>query len=341
MRARHVTAASAVSVLLLTGAGPLAAAAHGARPTVSLAAPGAQAGAAKRFAPYVDLGAGRPALLREAIARTRLRTISAGFVLGRGCTPVWDDGASSPVSTDRVVGRVITSAQRHGVNVVVSFGGAAGTDLAQSCHDVGRLTAAYRSVVRRFELTRVDFDIEGDALTDQASVVRRFHAIHALERQDPKLVVSLTVPSGVHGMRPIDDPHVLAIVRRAKTEHVRVALVNLMTMDYYDGIHHDMGSAAITAARAGRRQLRGVWPGSTYRRVGVTPMIGVNDDTTEVFTLADARALARFATMHRLGRVGFWSIGRDRACSGSAPQPRSTCSGVGQAPLAFTRALLK
>ncbi|HEX3908169.1 MAG TPA: chitinase [Mycobacteriales bacterium] len=326
------TGAGVAVVLIATG--PLTAAARDARSVTTTSA------AAKRFAPYVDLGEGRPGLLRKAIAGTPLRTFSAGFVLGRGCRPVWDDGKSSPVSTDKVVDRVITSAEHKGVAVVVSFGGAAGTELAQSCHDVHRLTAAYRSVVRRFSLTRVDFDIEGDELTDHASVVRRFHAIHALEHADPKLGVSLTLPSGVHGMRPVDDPHVLAIVRQAKAEHVRVALVNLMAMDYYDGIHHDMATAAITAAKAGLRQLRGVWPGSTYRRIGITPMIGVNDDTSEVFTLADAKALDRFAATHHLGRVGFWSIGRDRTCTGSAPQPRSTCSGVAQHPLAFTRALL-
>jgi hypothetical protein len=141
-------------------------------------------------------------------------------------------------------------------------------------------------------------------------------------------------------MRPVDDPHVLAIVRQAKTEHVRVAAVNLMTMDFYDGIHHDMATAAITAARAGLRQLQGIWRGSTYRRIGITPMIGVNDDTSEVFTLDDAQALARFAAKHHLGRVGFWSIGRDRACTGTEPQPKSTCSGVAERRLAFTRALL-
>jgi chitinase len=338
MRFRHAAALSAAAVLVTSA--PLTAAATGARTAPGRATAGAQAAAVKRFAPYVDLGEGRPGLLRTAIASMGLRTFSAGFVLGRGCTPVWDDGMGTPVSTDPVVNRVITSAEHKGVKVVVSFGGASGTELARSCHRVGRLTAAYRSVVRRFSLTRVDFDIEGGELTDHASVVRRFHAIHALERGDPKLVVSLTVPSAVHGMRPVDDPHVLAIVRQAKAEHVRVALVNLMAMDYYDGVHRDMGAAAITAARAGIRQLRGIWPGSTYRRIGITPMIGVNDDTSEAFTLADARALAQFAATHHLGRVGFWSIGRDRACTGSGPQPRATCSGIAQRALGFTRALL-
>jgi chitinase len=265
---------------------------------------------------------------------------TAAFVLGDRCTPVWDDGADTPVANDQSVTKVITAAQHKGVKVVVSFGGAAQTELALSCTGVKRLTAAYRSVIHRFSVTHVDFDIEGPQLTDHASIVRRFHAIHALERRDHHLVVSLTVPSAVHGMRAQDDPHVLALLRQAKSEHVRVDLVNLMTMDYFDGRHHEMGKAAITAVRAARHQLRRIWPHAGYQRLGITPMLGVNDDPTERFTLADAKKVAAFAKHHHVGRTAFWALGRDRACAQPQSQASDACSGVAQHPLAFTRSML-
>jgi hypothetical protein len=293
---------------------------------------------AKRFAPYVELGAGTPALLHQAIRRDHLRAFTAAFVLGDGCAPVWDDGGDAPVATSPALNHVITSAQRKHVKVTVSFGGASGTELALSCTGVEQLTAAYRSVIRRFSLTHVDFDIEGGQLGDHASIVRRFHAIRALERSDHHLVVSLTVPSAVHGLRPVDDPGVLGLLRQAKAEHVRVDLVNLMTMDY--GGRHEMGAAAITAARAARRQLRRIWPHAGYANLGITPMIGVNDVTVEHFTRADAKRVAAFAQHHHVGRTAFWSLGRDQTCAQQQGAASNVCSGVGQRRLAFTRAFL-
>jgi hypothetical protein len=327
MTLRYAAAAAATAVLVLGGA-PVATAAGHTAPS-----------SAKRFAPYLEIGAGTPALLRRAIRRDHLRAVTAAFVLGDGCTPVWDDGGGAPLATSPALNHVITSAQRNGVKVTVSFGGASGTELALSCTSVKQLTAAYRSVIHRFSLTHVDFDIEGGQLSDHASIVRRFHAIRALERRDRHLVVSLTVPSAVHGLRPVDDAGVLALLRQAKAEHVRVDLVNLMTMDY--GGSHEMGAAAITAVRAARHQLRRIWPHAGYANLGITPMIGVNDDTVEHFTRADARRVAAFAKRHHVGRTAFWALGRDQACAHPQTNASNVCSGVGQRPLAFTRAFLR
>jgi hypothetical protein len=332
------TYVAAVSVAVAVLAGVPAAAANATRPVSHMSAAARSTASANRFVPYFDMS-GSPALLRQAMHRAHLRSFTAAFVLGDGCTPVWDDGTGTPVATDSGVDTVITSAQHSGVKVVVSFGGASPTELAVACSNVRQLTAAYRSVIHRFSLTHVDFDIEGDQLTDQPSIVRRFHAIHNLESRDHHLVVSLTVPSAVHGLRAQDDPHVLALLRQAKAEHVHVDLVNLMTMDY--GGRHEMGAAAITAVQAARHQLRRIWPHAGYGQLGITPMIGVNDDVSEHFTLADARRVAAFATHHRVGRTAFWALGRDQACAQPQAAASSTCSGLAQPPLAFTRALLR
>jgi hypothetical protein len=329
MRVRYAAATVVAAGLVLGGAPVATAAGH---VSTRSAAP---------FAPYLELGAGTPALLHQAIRRDHLRAFTAAFVLGDGCTPMWDDGGNASVATSPALNKVITSAQRKGVKVTVSFGGASGTELALSCSSVRRLTAAYRSVIHRFSLTHVDFDIEGGQLTDHASIVRRFRAIHVLEHSDRHLVVSLTVPSAVDGLRTQDDAHVLALLRRARAEHVRVDLVNLMTMDYFDGRHHEMGAAAITAVRAARHQLRRVWPHAGYANLGITPMIGVNDDPTEHFTRANANRVASFAQRHHVGRTAFWALGRDQACAQPQPAASNTCSGVAQRPLAFTRAFLR
>lgn len=45
--------------------------------------------------------------------------------------------------------------------------------------------------------------------------------------------------------------------------------------------------------------------------MGVTPMIGVNDVTSEVFTPADAQLVEDFARSRNLGMLSMWSMARD------------------------------
>jgi chitinase len=284
-------------------------------------------------APYLDMGNDQPGALYRAITDAHLREFSAGFVVGRGCVPTWDDGIS--LAKDAAVNHVITKARSLGAHVVVSFGGAAGKDLGRSCGDPAKLLAAYMSVVKRFGLTHLDFDIEGVSLAEPTSIKRRFDAIAALESQVPKLDVSLTVPIEPQGL----DAQVRRLLNAAKASGVRVGLVNLMTMDYGGG-SIDMGGAAISAARSTLPQLRKIWPGWTYSKLGITPMIGTNDNVRETFTRSDAIRVTSFARTHHIGRLAFWAIGRDRACPQPHAHPQDNCSGVTASPLAFTRAFL-
>ena len=68
-------------------------------------------------------------------------------------------------------------------------------------------------------------------------------------------------------------------------------------------------------------------------------MLGVNDETADVFTPDDARALRDLATDRGLGRVSMWSANRDAPCTEPVgPTGVSNhCSGVEQEPLAFSR----
>jgi hypothetical protein len=101
-----------------------------------------------------------------------------------------------------------------------------------------------------------------------------------------------------------------------------------------------MGSTALTAAKDALAQLRRYSPHATYRSIGITPMIGQNDTPSEVTTLTDARTVAGFARAHHVGRLAFWSLDRDQQCDSAQTAASFDCSGVAQAPLAFTHAFL-
>jgi hypothetical protein len=111
-----------------------------------------------------------------------------------------------------------------------------------------------------------------------------------------------------------------------------------MAMDYGDGAAPNpsgqMGRYAIDAAKATQQQVAsalGLSGAAAWARIAVTPMIGVNDTSTEVFTTADARQVVDFARTVHLGWLAFWSGARDRACPGG-PQTwaSATCSGIAQ-----------
>ena len=98
-----------------------------------------------------------------------------------------------------------------------------------------------------------------------------------------------------------------------------------MAMDYGDGAAPNpsgqMGTFAINAATATDAQVStalGISDAAAWPMIAVTPMIGVNDTSDEVFTLANAQQLAAFAASKHLAWLSMWSAGRDQECSGGA-----------------------
>jgi chitinase len=94
----------------------------------------------------------------------------------------------------------------------------------------------------------------------------------------------------------------------------------------------------IEAAESTEAQMATIWPNDStaqlYAMLGVTPMIGDND-TGPVFTIADAQQLVAWAETEHVGRLAFWSEGRDNGgCSGGGVSP--TCSGISQSTYQFT-----
>ena len=111
-----------------------------------------------------------------------------------------------------------------------------------------------------------------------------------------------------------------------------------MTMDY--GSAMDMGNAAISAAQGLHTQLGQIWNTKTSAQLwameGNTPMIGVNDTSSEVFSTSDAQDLENFAKTNGIQELSFWSLGRDKACATNGGSPRTRCSGTSQSPWQFS-----
>jgi chitinase len=333
-----------VAVLVLTGAG------YGGYQSVKtrLLTP-VEAASQTWFAPYVDVTL-TPTFQFQSTADDPAQQSVLGFVVAAGsadCTPSWGAAYSlSAANTELAVGARIAQMQQEGEQAIVSFGGQANTSLDVACTSATALASAYQSVVSTYHLTTIDLDIEGAALDNAAATERRAQAIAALERSDPKLKVWLTLPVEPSGLQD----NALAVISSMLRDHVSVAGVNVMTMDFSTppAAGSTMAASAEDAMNATHGQLGSLYPQygirlssqQIWQRLGATVMIGQNDIQNENFTTADARTLTSFASTNHLGRISMWSINRDSQCGSSFPETgvlSNTCSGTAQSSLQFAQ----
>ncbi|MEU6773159.1 carbohydrate binding domain-containing protein [Streptomyces sp. NPDC046759] len=297
-------------------------------------APAGSAAASRVYsvAPYADMSNGQEGLLDTAITGHRLKAYTAAFVLGEGCNQIWGD--TLPLGNDSYTDPEIARARAEGASVIISSGGASGEPLAWTCSTQSSIDAGYQAIIDDYGVTRLDFDVEGAAVADTAAAARQMQAMKDLKAADPGLQFSMTLPVLTSGLT--NDG--VNILKAAKNAGVKIDVVNIMTMDYYAGTGTEMGQGAVSAAKATLAQMQSVDSGYSYANLGITPMIGKNDDGS-TFTLADAQTVESFAAQNGVGRLAFWSVNRDQPCSGSA-NSLSTCSGISQNSLAFTDAFV-
>lgn len=281
--------------------------------------------------------------------------VTLAFVVamaGRPCTPSWgstyslDDAKGSLKLEDR-----ISKLQSNGGAFAISFGGSANSELANSCHDAAALDSAYRAVVGRYNPKTIDFDVEGDNLADSAAWQRRAAAIASLQKDRSEegrpVAIWLTLPVTPQGLTDAGT----SAVDQMLAAGVQLAGVNIMTMNYGSSRNpsQSMLDAGISAARATHDQLSIIYQRAgipldseqTWKKMGLTPMIGQNDLPGEVFDLDAARGLNSFAISKRIQRVSMWSLNRDRPCPQDSPGASAShvCSGIDQGDQRFSDVL--
>ena len=292
-------------------------------------------------APFVDIGAFPTPNLTQIAETTGLRDFSLGFIVNgtTTCQASWFNAFTMSQGFEQ---SDIASLRALGADVKPSFGGEAGTELAQSCTDVTSLTAQYQSVIDAYSLSQIDFDIEGAAVADPTSIDRRSQAMANLQAaakaKGRTLSITLTLPVLPSGLTSQG----LSVVQSAISHGVTVNMVNVMAMDFGDveapNPAGKMGTYAIDSAQSVHNQLVPLLPKLTdaqiWNMIGVTPMIGQNDNASEVFMQADMQQLLTFAQQQHLGELAFWDVTRDGdACTGSL----SKCTNITQTPFQFSK----
>jgi chitinase len=307
------------------------------------------------FAPYVDVTA-TPKYAFEDLTASGHRSAVLAFVvsaLNTPCEPSWGGaysmaGAGDALELDRRVARL----RQLGGDVIVSFGGAANSELSIGCTDPTELAAAYTAVVDRYSLNAIDLDIEGSVASGPDVNQRRAQAIATMTANraasGQPVSVWLTLPVGLSGLTA-EGRDVLTSMLSAG---VKPAGVNGMTMDFGEPLPAgaSMAGQSELALTALQQQIQAAYAAvgtslsdaASWQMVGATPMIGQNDVPGEVFGLDDANQLVAFAGQHQLGRLAMWSANRDRPCGPNYPDVTivsDACSGVDQSAGQFDSVL--
>ncbi|HEY1600283.1 MAG TPA: cellulose binding domain-containing protein [Pirellulales bacterium] len=279
---------------------------------------------AQFYAPYVDVTLYPTYNLVSTTQSQGIKYYTLAFITADANNqPAWGGYSEYEVNGgafDMALRQQVASVRSLGGDVMASFGGEAGQELAQVITDVGKLTAAYQTVITDYNLTYIDFDIEGAAVADHASIDRRSQALAALEQTAAAaghtLSIWYTLPVLPTGLTADG----LYVLQSALKYGVKIGGVNVMTMDYGDSPAPNpqghMGDYAIDAANSVFTQLQGLYGSAKtsaqlWQMIGVTPMIGVNDQTDEVFDEAAAQELVTFAQQKGMARISMWSLNRD------------------------------
>jgi hypothetical protein len=290
---------------------------------------------AREFSPYIDMAMPVDADLSAIATASGIHNFTLAFVLSSGSGIGWQGVGT--ISDDTLAnGTTILSQvqamQAAGADVTISFGGAAGQEAALTATSAASLQAEYQSVIDRYHVHSLDFDIEGMAVQDQHSITLRDQALVGLKAANPGLIISYTLPVLPTGLTA-DGLNVLA---SAKHDGLAIDVVNIMAMDYGSAVDNggQMGLDAIDAAIATESQIAAL---GMSAKLGVTPMIGVNDISSEVFSLADAQALLNYAqTDSNIVRLAMWSVARDNGNSAGAHFASPDSSGIAQQPYDFS-----
>lgn len=309
------------------------------------------------FAPYVDVTA-TPQFAFEDPTQTDAATVVLSFIVSApddACAPSWGGAYSLSEAADSLdLDRRIARLGQRGGAAIISFGGAANSELAIGCADAGALASAYGDVLERYSVDTIDFDIEGAVASDPQVSARRAEAAAALQERrrdaDRPLTVWLTLPVGTTGLTPEG----LSVLDAMLAAGVDVAGVNAMTMDYGQDLPSGTTMADLAAsslagladqlARSYSAVGTPIDAAAAWRHIGATPMIGQNDTPGERFELSDARSLVALLAEHHAARLSMWSLNRDRSCGPNYANVQivsDQCSGVDQAAGEFTSVFLQ
>ncbi len=204
--------------------------------------------------------------------------------------------------------------------LTLSFGGANGTYIEESCTDANTMAQKMSELVTKTNASGIDFDVEGARPNVEAHTIRSA-ALKAFQKTNANIDVSFTLAACPDGLNELGK----AALKSAVDAGVKIKYVNLMLMDYgpaYSG-GKNLGKVGEATLNKVKEQIKEYFPNESeqqlWARLGATPMIGQNDVASEIFQLDDAQYMVdQIFKKNNIGLISYWSLQRDQPGSAIA-----------------------
>ena len=282
-------------------------------------------------APYKYFGWGNPQNPTTVMSQTGIRWFTLAFMLSDGtCAPAWDGDRPLTGGDDQAKINAIRNA---GGDVIVSFGGFSGDKLGEHCSSASALAGAYQRVIDAYRLKAIDIDIEASEFSSGTVRQRVIDALKIVKNNNAGIKTIITL--GVAPDGPDDTGKNL--INRGAASGLNNDVWTIMPFDF-GGHSGSMGQVTINASEGLKNALKSAYgysDSTAYTRMGISSMNGKTDESDETVSTADFQTILGYAQQHHLARLTFWSVNRDRQCTGDLDA--DSCSGVSQSAFAFTR----
>jgi len=310
---------------------------EGASPASSALKVTTAAASSNVFAPFEYVGDLNDAdQLPTILTGSGVKAVILAFLTpnNNGCNLGWP-GVSGNLPNDTLgstsIGSVISEYQAKGVTIAISQGGAGGQEAAAYCSTAADTQAVYQQIITQYNVKWLDFDIEYTETSGQST--RRATALAALQKANPGLIISFTLPVDT----PADGtPDGLDTGSNGGTTDVTDAISAGVNLNIINGMAMDFGNETTDQATLAEESAAAVesWIKSEgfSSKVGITVLPGTSDDSGAVFfTLADATTIVDYAEANSyITLLSFWELNRDNGgCPGSSSD-QDTCSGLTQ-----------
>lgn len=298
------------------------------------------------FSPYLDLNlaveAGTPLANTFFSANTKsiikvpntppfqgLRALTLAFATGECGKEHW-----GTLNAQRMAMANIPALQQANLGYMISTGGVDGMFTCQT-------EAGMDAFIQRYQSTHLlGFDFNIEAQQTQEMIQQLVHQVGLAMNKHPELRYSFTLAAIGAGEGNSLNRTGQWVMDAIAKEGMNTPHVNLMVMNYGKA---DSGSCMVREGRCDMvasaiRAVNNLH--RTYKlplsRIEITPMVGINDETSNVFTLEDAHKLAHYVATNKLGGLHYWSLNRDTSCPQATESVSATCHGLaGLNKLAF------
>ena len=240
---------------------------------------------AKVFAPYMYIGEGDNFKITDCYQACGLKYYTLAFFIAREDRtadggkwshvyhkePAWD---GTTTLDQNLYADQIDAIRKTGGDVIASFGGADGKEIAFVEDDPVALQADYQSIIDRYKFTWLDFDIEGGSLDMKIPAnQRRNKVIAALQKKNPGLRITFTLPIDPDGLSDQSQ----GLLTDAVARGVKVYSANIMVMYFGKRFIHkgkSEGELGVESALKAHEQLQKI---DSSIQIGLCPCLGETD----------------------------------------------------------------